>query len=650
MSRGSCPYLLTMALAAPGAGHALGLGEIHIDSKLNQPLAAHIDLLGASDAELASLRAAIADRDAFQRAGLDRPAFLNSAQFSVSRDRQDRPVLTLQSRDSFTEPVIDLLVELHWPGGALIREYTLLLDPAGTADTSALNTVDAALSSPLPTTSAPVRSDPPATPVANVPVASGDAKPAPTHSVQTNRPYTVRPRDTLHGIARGLGASTKPEVRRLMMTLFHLNPGGFEGNINRLRSGVTLQTPTAEQLTMVPAAQVEREFRQQMKAWRMEGRPEILPAQASQTPAPQVEPKDSGEITLTRETDALKQRIAALEQTLAGIRQQIGHDDAQLQGLQQKARSADAAAAPAATAPATAVAPVAAIAAAAAIAPAAPAPELRFTKSVDDPLPAVSPARNPTRNRARNRARSEQTVSPAAGSPARIGKGYMIGAGLTALILGALAFPAFRRRRQIPPEEGATPAGTPPAHTAEPSFLVAESTLPVREVLVSTPPTDVTTRMEHDPEETLVIGSSPGDLLGAVEATARLRQDENLGELEKTAQHVFMEGELNSGSRSAPFVERRRSVIDILRAAIDKEPHRNDLKLKLLELYYATSAANLASFLDVAKKMAREPDMLVSGDWERIVRMGRALLPDEKLFMEDPGELDGNPAKKENAA
>ena len=67
MSRGSYPLLLTMALSAPGAAQALGLGEIHIDSKLNQPLSAHIDIVGANEAEIAGLHAAVANREVFQR-------------------------------------------------------------------------------------------------------------------------------------------------------------------------------------------------------------------------------------------------------------------------------------------------------------------------------------------------------------------------------------------------------------------------------------------------------------------------------------------------------------------------------------------------------------------------------------------------------
>src|ERR1700674_1782644 len=133
MSSGKNPLMLMMALAMPGAAHALGLGDIHVDSGLNERLAAEIDIVGASALELTELRAAVANRETFLRYGADRPAFLSSATFKVTQDSQGRPVLAVRSTESFTEPVVNLLVDLNWGSGELVRQYTLLLDPPGFA-------------------------------------------------------------------------------------------------------------------------------------------------------------------------------------------------------------------------------------------------------------------------------------------------------------------------------------------------------------------------------------------------------------------------------------------------------------------------------------------------------------------------------------
>src|ERR1700722_3793423 len=131
MSNGKNPLVLMMALSVPGAGHALGLGDIHVDSALNERLAAEIDIVGATPLELDNLRAAVANRETFARYGADSPAFLPSATFKVTQDSQGRPVLAVRSTESFTEPAVNLLVDVRWSTGELVRQYTLLLDPAG---------------------------------------------------------------------------------------------------------------------------------------------------------------------------------------------------------------------------------------------------------------------------------------------------------------------------------------------------------------------------------------------------------------------------------------------------------------------------------------------------------------------------------------
>src|SRR5580658_4223113 len=117
MSRGQKPLLLMMALSMPGAGHALGLGDIHVNSKLNEPLAAEIDIVGATADELMGLRASLANRETFQRFGFERPAFLSSTTFKVTQDGQGHPVLMLRSSDSFTDPLVSILVDLDWGHG-----------------------------------------------------------------------------------------------------------------------------------------------------------------------------------------------------------------------------------------------------------------------------------------------------------------------------------------------------------------------------------------------------------------------------------------------------------------------------------------------------------------------------------------------------
>src|SRR5258708_15899219 len=173
MPNGKNPLMLLMALSVPGAAHALGLGDIHVDSGLNERLAAEIDIVGATPLDLIDLRAAVASRETFLRYGAERPSFLSSTTFKVTQDSQGRPVIAVRSTESFTEPVVNFLVNLHWSHGDLVRQYTLLLDPAGFA-------------SALP---APVASNVPAAPrvppMPNVPAAPPVATPIVETKTQT---------------------------------------------------------------------------------------------------------------------------------------------------------------------------------------------------------------------------------------------------------------------------------------------------------------------------------------------------------------------------------------------------------------------------------------------------------------------------------
>src|ERR1700691_4603200 len=136
MSSGKNPLVLMMALSMPGAANALGLGDIHVDSGLNERLAAEIDIIGATALELADLQAVVADRETFLHYGADRPAFLSPTTFKVTQDSPGRPQLAIRSAESFTEPVVNFLVDLRWHNGEMIRQYTLLLDPPGLAAAS----------------------------------------------------------------------------------------------------------------------------------------------------------------------------------------------------------------------------------------------------------------------------------------------------------------------------------------------------------------------------------------------------------------------------------------------------------------------------------------------------------------------------------
>jgi pilus assembly protein FimV len=121
--------LLSPSILWPSLSWALGLGEIHLNSSLNEPMRAEIDLIGATPDELTALRAELASRDAFTRYGIDRPPFLSTLTFKVGKGKDGRDALLVRSTDAIPEPFVTFLVEVNWARGRLMREYTVLLDP-----------------------------------------------------------------------------------------------------------------------------------------------------------------------------------------------------------------------------------------------------------------------------------------------------------------------------------------------------------------------------------------------------------------------------------------------------------------------------------------------------------------------------------------
>src|ERR1700729_1826011 len=121
--------LLSVSSFWSNSSWALGLGEVHLHSGLNEPLNADIDIIAATPEELTALRASLAPREAFTRYGIDRPPFLTSFTFKVGKSKAGHDVLIVRSTDSIPEPFVTFLVDVNWARGHLMREYTVLLDP-----------------------------------------------------------------------------------------------------------------------------------------------------------------------------------------------------------------------------------------------------------------------------------------------------------------------------------------------------------------------------------------------------------------------------------------------------------------------------------------------------------------------------------------
>ena len=447
---------LVLAIAAAsalssGMAHALGLGEVSLKSALNQPLVAEIELLEVRDLASGELIPSLATPEDFTKAGVDRQYFLTDLKFTPVLKPNGKSVIRVTSSKPVREPYLNFLVEVLWPSGRLLREYTLLLDPPlYSPQTTAAAAPQMPVAAPAPRPlAAPVRAPQPVVaPVSRpAPVAAAPAK------LDSNE-YKTTSSDTLWEIARRVPGGS---VHQTMLAIQELNPQAFiGGNINRLKSGQVLRLPNEQQITTRSPAEAIAQVAEQNAAWR-EGRSiaatgsrqldatkrsvaGAAPAKTESQDSLQLVAADAGKAkagndkgadgdskalgeklavtkesldSTRRENTELKGRMTDLQSQLDKLQRLIQLKDDQLAKLQADLAAKGKVAAPVAAAPA---APVAAPAKAAPVAPAAPAAAAPAPAPAKEAAPAapVAPAATP----ATDFNYSEEPAKPAAVQPA----------------------------------------------------------------------------------------------------------------------------------------------------------------------------------------------------------------------------------------
>jgi pilus assembly protein FimV len=297
---------------------ALGLGEIQLDSALNAPLRAQIELLSATPEELENLTISLASAETFERYGLDRPFFLQSLEFRVVMSASGAYV-DVTSTSPITEPFLTFLVEATWARGRLLREYTVLLDPPTFAPPPVAETRPAvtAPARSTPTDSArierqapppqptvrepePERRPTPAPPPRQEPVETERAEPPPpppppapapsvadeSYDATAGGDHIVQRRETLWGIALRVRPDSRLTMNQTMLAIYEANPDAFGGNINVLRAGANLRIPSADDIYRIDRGYALNEAQRQHAEWG--GMPAPAPA-----PAPAVDPVET---------------------------------------------------------------------------------------------------------------------------------------------------------------------------------------------------------------------------------------------------------------------------------------------------------------------------------------------------------------------
>jgi pilus assembly protein FimV len=655
--------LLAGALTLPVSVFALGLGKLTVQSGLGQPLSATIELTSAQKDELDTLRARIADPAVYRDNNVQYPAAMSRARIVVEQTANGAPYLRVTTSQAVNDAFLDLLVELNWATGRVVRDYTFLLDPPSSTETQAVEP-----SAPIRAqagSAAAARAQAGSTaPAAAAPAARRSTAAAPAEGAAAGgSTYTVKRGDTLSKIAQQTKAADV-SLEQMLVALFRSNENAFDDrNMNRLRSGQIVNVPQADQVAAVPQSEAVQVVRAQAADWRAYRDRVAGAAPATDTTA--ARQSASGRITTAVEDKAgaaqpgrdqlrvsreagkgaaagtalaedlaakekalseANSRVAELEKTVRDLQRAVELKNQTMSSLQASAEAAKgkapaapaeapkvAASTPAATAPAPAPAPAPTPAA---VAP-PPAPPAVAAPSAAAPTVATSPPAAP----------APETKAPASPAP-------------EAKAPEAKAEPKAVVPKPAPPKKA--PAKPEPSFIDDlfgntPTWAIGGGALVLLAGIagIVAARRRKTTRFEDsiisgtDIKTNTVFGSTGGGVVNTGDnSLASDFSREGLGNIDTDEVDPIAEAEVYLA------YGRDAQAEEILKDALKKDPQRQEIYLKLLEIHSQHNKPS--AFETVASELYS-----VSGGqgevWQKAMALGRQLDPANPLFTEAGG-------------
>lgn len=628
---------LVLALGiAPLSAKALGLGDIQLNSGLNQYLSADIELLSVGTDDINDIKVKLASPEAFERAGVDRTFLLSKLRFKPQQTPQGGSKIRITSGDPIREPFLNFLIEVNWPKGRLVREYTVLLDPPVT----------------LQRHPAPVR-----TPTAGAVARQGegggvesassavDLSWAEQASTSPGQYGPTRKNDTLWSIARETRAPGIT-MEQAMMSVFRANPGAFIGdNINRLKIGEILRVPSAEETAAMSVGEARKAYRAEQARWQADsaagtgtnvsepvsstaptGGAEALPEAELKIAAARPEgggeagPSEGGgdttkalqdlrqdlllaeeeKASAQQESGELKSRVDDLESQVQDLQRLLDFKSEQLNRLQEARALAEAGVEQSAQTP-VAAPPVPEQGGAEEAQPPAPepvlepepvqTPEAGVAAQPEEPKPAVEPAPAPMAKAPRPEP-EKGLLDLLLNDP----KMLTIG-GVAVVVVLALVWLLMRRRNASSAAEG-----------FQESILV--------NTIDDTDSEQVTDLSQQDEE--------------AMEEETSFLSDFSPNDIDALQDET---GEVDPLTEADVYIAygRYQQAEELIGQALAKHPERSELKFKLFEILHATKEKD--KFVALAEECSRdgtadrEPEA-----WSRVMSMGAHLAATHQLF------------------
>ena len=286
--------------------YAAGLGKLTLNSALGQPLSAEIDIVTTSNDEVSSLKANIASREAFTQAGVNYEPSFSTFKISIESRANGSPYIKLTSPQAVNDPFLNVLIELNWASGRLLREYAVLLDPV---EVNAQN-----VATPL------VSSTPVAATQKNSDQAANDKKNQQQSSKPSNRGATSLNKNTYGPVARGdtlssIARQVLPagvDLNQMLVALYRANRDAFiANNMNLLRVGAVLNIPEKSEVDSIDSSTARTEIRMQVADWH--NYKSRMAATSGESETASIRQSDQGKITTTIDKKSVLSREAPTE-------------------------------------------------------------------------------------------------------------------------------------------------------------------------------------------------------------------------------------------------------------------------------------------------------------------------------------------------
>jgi pilus assembly protein FimV len=602
MKKNNLRYLTTTfaaaTLLASSSSYALGIGEMKLQSALNQNLRAEIGLI-LSDGEIANdFKVNLAPDAKFDEAGIPWTLFLSKIKFKIV-SKNDKTIIELSSTEVLKEPFLDFLIEVRGVKGSLYREFTVLIDPPSVYQNEHIVTP---ISEPQHFVTAPTN------PTA---LASGNYGP-------------TRENDTLWTIATQFNKQNNVSIHRMLAAILIANPDAFQSDkAHTMIVGKMLKIPTfveSPELFIVGKKQkISPTIVKQVIPAR-EKKSKTTNSLANEEPNIVTSAKKSVE---KKTSEDAQQRLAELEKKLATMQKTIDDKELEMATLKAAGKSMPVVVAPPVIpvkpAPVVVTPPVIPITSTAPLAPVVsviqpiavmPPPALPIAPLVSDPI--ITPV--------------APVIATPAASTAAVADNYFgipsdlyyyVAGGVGSLLLGVLGF--LRLREQKKAKESVVAEITPIVEETK----AVESTEIVTDIIV---PTDVTNSMFDD---TFDMDHSMFDD-AAAEFADMVSNDSDKHGIDDILYKVDVYCTYGNNEQA----------IKLLHDEFFKNPEAHDYALRLLKLYQTQE--NKAEFKDFVFELVKLGKKDLPDFWSKVSDISAAFYPEALFFMPPPAIPDSN--------